>query len=82
LNSSAQAISAYAALYAPSAAAQAKTLPDIADALHTQLCDLSVDPTPERAEAVAANLVGAHRAILKLREALLREQEVPDGITI
>lgn len=82
MNATAQAISAYTALYAPSAATQAKTLPDIADALHAQLCDLCADPTPERAEAVAANLVGAHRAILRLREALLREQEVPDGVTI
>lgn len=82
MNATAQAISAYAALYGPSAAAQVKTLPGIADALHTQLCGLCADPTPERAEAVAANLDGARRAILRLREALLREQEVPDGVTI
>jgi hypothetical protein len=73
------AVQAMAALYAPSAAAQAKGLPDIADALHAQLCRLSADPTPEEAANVAANLGGAQRALLCLCEALKREQEVADG---
>lgn len=72
------AVSIMAALYAPSAAAQAKSLPDIADTLHAQLCGLARDPTPEDAANVAANLAGAQRAVLRLREALQREQGVPD----
>jgi len=70
------------ALSGLSAAAQAKTLPDIADTLHTQLCKLSSDPSPEEAAIVAANLGGAQRAVLRLLEALQREQEVPDGTVL
>ena len=76
------AVQTMAALYAPSAAAQAKALPNIADVLHAQLCGLARDPTPEEAANVAANLAGAQRAVLRLSEALRREQEVPDGVTI
>lgn len=64
-----------AALYgdAPPAAAQASTMPEIGSALDLQLTQLSMDPTPERCESVAANLDGARRAVLRLREALIRE---------
>ena len=40
---------------------------------------LSDDPTVERAEAMAANLLGAHRAVLRLREALLRRNAAHAG---
>ena len=82
MTSTTEAISGYKALYAPTSAAQAQTLPDVAEGLRTQLFNLCLDPTAARAEEVAANLAGAQRAVLRLREALLREQEVPDGVTI
>jgi len=68
-----------AALYAPSSAALAKELPVIADTLQAKLYDLSRDPTPERTQAVAAHLLGAKRLTERLRDTLLREQEVADG---
>lgn len=67
-----QAVAAMTALYAPSAAAQAKTMPEIGAALDAQLVALSMDPTPERCAEVAANLDGARRAVLRLREATMR----------
>jgi len=76
------AVRVMATLYAPSGAALAKTLPDIAEALEAQLCRLSLDPSPEEAAIVAANLGGAQRAVLRLLEALQREQEVPDGTVL
>lgn len=57
-----QYLAAQAALYGPSATEQAKGLPDIYR-----------DPTPERCGRMAANLGGAQRAVLRLREALVRE---------
>lgn len=65
---------AQAAMYGPSADAQAKGLPDIGEGLHAQMVDLSRDPTPDRCERAAANLDGARRAVLRLREALMLEQ--------
>ncbi|UWX04620.1 hypothetical protein H1235_08015 [Pseudoxanthomonas sp. NC8] len=61
----------YVSLYRPSTASQAAALVEVGEGLQRQLEDLSRDPTPERAEAVAANLAGAQRAVLRLREALL-----------
>jgi hypothetical protein len=61
------------AQYVPSAEDLARGLPDMADGLHAQLCELSARPTPDGAEILACNLAGAHRAILRLREAILRE---------
>ena len=69
----------YASLYRPSAAAQAASLVEVGEALQRQLEDLALDPTPERAEAVAANLAGAQRAALRLRESLLREEVTHGG---
>ena len=72
-------VDAYAALYCPSAASQAAALVEVGEALQRQLEDLARDPTPERAEAVAANLAGAQRAVLRLRESLLREEVTHGG---
>lgn len=68
-----QAVAAMTALYQPSASAQAKGMPEIGASLDAQLVALSMDPTPERCEAVAANLEGAKRAVMRLREAVQRE---------
>lgn len=68
-----QAVAAMTALYQPPASAQAKGMPEIGAALDAQLVALSMDPTPERCEAVAANLEGAKRAVMRLREAVQRE---------
>lgn len=68
----------YASLYRPSAASQAAALVEVGEALQRQLEDLARDSTPERAEAVAANLAGAQRAVLRLRETLL-SAEVAHG---
>jgi hypothetical protein len=51
----------------------ARSLPEIGEGLSAQLTELSFRPTPDGAEILAANLAGAHRAVLRLREALLRE---------
>ena len=56
------------AAYLPRASDLARSLPEIADALHAQLCELSARPTPDGAEILAANLDGARRAVLRLRE--------------
>ncbi len=66
------ALQIYAALYQPSAEEQARALAEVGDAIQAQMAALSDDPTVERAEAMAANLLGARRAVLRLREALLR----------
>ncbi len=63
----------YGAAYSPSAAQLASGLTDIGDGLAAQCEKLRRDPTPEGCEALAANLNGAARAVLRLREALLRE---------
>lgn len=55
------------------AADLARSMVDIGYGLQAQLHELSARPTPDGAEILAANLAGAHRAVLRLREALLRE---------
>lgn len=62
------------ALYAPAAVVPTSSLVDLADSLQGQIVALTADPTPERCEAVAANLDGARRAVLRLREALLSKE--------
>jgi hypothetical protein len=69
----ADAARAYAALYGPSAADLCRSIPDVADGLHGQLCELSARPTVDGAEQLASNLDGARRAVLRLRERLLAE---------
>lgn len=69
----------YAALYRPSSASQAAALAQAGEDLRTQLEDLGRDPTPERAESVAANLAGTQRAVLRLRETVLAEEAAHGG---
>lgn len=73
MNATDQHLAAQAALYGPSAAAQAKALPELGEGLMAHLIDLARDPTPVRAELMSVNLEGARRAVLRLREALVRE---------
>jgi len=47
-------------------------LAEIGDAIREQLHALAANPTPARAEQVAANLSGAWRTVLRAREGLLR----------
>lgn len=63
----------YAAQYAPTSDDLRRTLPDVADGLHAQLCELSARPTPDGCDRLAINLAGAQSAVRKLREALIRE---------
>lgn len=60
-------------LYGPPSADLARPLPDIGDALATQLQALAMNPTPEGAELVAINLTFALRGVRLLQELLLRE---------
>lgn len=53
--------------------AEACLMSDIGDALRDQLYALANDPCPDRAIDVAANLDGARRAVLRLREAVMAE---------
>lgn len=69
-----RAATVYAALYAPSAESLRHSLPEIGDGLQAQLVALYADPSARVAETVASNLAGAQRAILRYREALLREE--------
>ena len=66
-------VAAQAALYGLSAAEQANAMPDLGEGLMAQLVTLSMDPTPSRCEHMAANLEGARRAVLRLRERLIAE---------
>lgn len=59
------------ALYKPSPALPRDDLQDLAEGLHAQLTNLTLDPSPARCETVAANLDGARRAILRLRAQLM-----------
>lgn len=63
----------------PSAEQQAAALPELGQGLSGQLETLSVDPTPWACETLAANLDGARRAVLRLREALMAESPPPDA---
>lgn len=65
----------YAALYGPTAAELRQSLPGMAEGLHAQLDALYEHPSIEACERLAANLGGASRAVLRLREALMREAE-------
>lgn len=69
-----QHLAALAAAYGPSAAALAKQMVELGEALAAQLADLSRGPTAVRAEIMAINLDGARRAVLQLREAIQREE--------
>lgn len=60
----------------PAIAAQARGMADVAVALDGQLTELSVRPSIERADQLITNLEGAKRAVMRLREALVREDEL------
>ena len=63
----------YAALYAPTSAELRLSLPGIAKGLYAQLDELYEHPSIVACDRLAANLSGAARAVLRLREALLRD---------
>lgn len=64
---------AYAALYSPTAEDLRRGLPEIAEGLQSQLMGLYARPDVDAATHVAANLAGAQRAVLRLRERLIAE---------
>lgn len=68
-----QHLAAYAALYGQSVAQMANALPDMGDGLAAQCKALQRDPSIQECERLAANLDGARRAVLRLREQLLRD---------
>ena len=70
---SADAAARYAATHTPDPEALRRGLPDMADGLFAQLHTLHEHPSPDAAERLAANLAGASRAVLRYREAMLRE---------
>lgn len=59
---------------------QATALREIGRGLSTQLETLSGDPTASGCEQMAANLDGARRAVLRLREALMSHSPPPDAV--
>lgn len=60
-------------LYTPGAEELRASLVNIADGLDTQLHELHRAPSALEAERVAANIAGAHRAVLRLADALRKE---------
>lgn len=54
-------------------------LSDIGDGISAQFADLQRDCTPERCERLVINLRGAQSAVLRLREALQREEKSADA---
>ena len=74
MNPADQHAAAQAALYGPSAATLAAQMVELGEGLAAQLADLARDPTPVRAELMSINLEGAKRAVLRLREAIQREE--------
>lgn len=67
------AVRAYGALYGRSAAEMSKGLSDVGEALAGRLARLEVAPDATECERVARDLEGAARAVMRLREALVRE---------
>ncbi|MGY6517380.1 MAG: hypothetical protein ACXIUZ_01570 [Lysobacteraceae bacterium] len=64
-------LSAMRALYGQPATDLARPLVEIGEALAAQCSDLQRDLSPDRCERLAANLQGAARHVLRVREALL-----------
>ena len=54
-------------------------LADIGDGLSAQFADLQRDCTAERCERLVINLRGAQSTVLRLREALQREEKIADA---
>lgn len=61
------------ALYAPSADSLRRQLPELGEAIHAQLCELAARPARDKGEALASNLDGLRRHVLRLTDALGRE---------
>ena len=68
-----QAAAIYAALQGPSVEDLRRGLPEIGSGLESQFHGLYERPSAAAAESLAANLAGAHRACLRLAEAIRRE---------
>lgn len=67
-------VAALAALYGRhDAETMRRQLPELADRLHAQLCELAQRPTPDGAERLAQNLGRVVQHVLRLREVLMRE---------
>lgn len=64
------AASAYTSLHGTSVASLLKFLSDMAAGLHAQLRKVYPMPSVVAAETLAANVSGAHRAVLRLAQAL------------
>lgn len=71
--SSPDAAALNAAAFLPSLDDLRCSLPDIGDGLQGQLHELYSRPSAAAAERVAANLDGARRAVLRLRERIISE---------
>ena len=69
------AAAVYATLYGPSVDELRRSLPEIGAGLEAQFHELYERPSTAAAETLAANLSGAHRACLRLAEAIRREGE-------
>jgi hypothetical protein len=65
----------YGTLCTPSAEVLLRGLPDIGDGMQAQLHELYARPSIDGAGRVAANLEGAKRAVLRLRERLIADGE-------
>lgn len=61
--------------YVPNLEDLRRQLPDLAEGLSAQLSDIYARPRADAAERLAANLDGARRLLLTLRERLLQEGE-------
>lgn len=73
MTSTEAAIAVMARLYGPDAESQRQSLLDIADGLHTQISALYASPSVADAVAVASNLDGAQRALMRYAETMRRE---------
>lgn len=59
-------VSLLRALYRPEKVVPDPSLIDLGDALQAQFLRLAEDPTPERYQAVLANLEGVRRAVVRM----------------
>jgi len=63
----------YARLYGPTSEELRRTIPDVADGIHAQLCELSARPTPDGCDRVLISIAGAQAAVRSLHAALRGE---------
>lgn len=62
-------------IYVPEMEDLRRQLPDLAEGLSAQICEVYSRPRADAAERLAANLDGAKRLLLALRERLIAEGE-------